>query len=142
MTFSNTCSFGLPERSTDNSCVHRIHTPSVHHEQYSLLTSTDHTCALWLKSLAAQDCSIIIVRMKTVQSSGPPYHLYAVSSTSSHFKSITTRSTTWTASPSPRHSVHRALLPEPTQSTNSANEPLSHVIYKRQKPAEHLYQRL
>ena len=41
------CSFGLPERSTDNStaCVHRIHTRSMHHEQYSLLTSTDHICA-------------------------------------------------------------------------------------------------
>ena len=25
--------------------VHRIHTRSVHHEQYSLLTSTDHICA-------------------------------------------------------------------------------------------------
>ena len=32
---------------------------------------------LWLKSLTAQDCSIIIVRMKIVQSSGPPSHLPA-----------------------------------------------------------------
>ena len=41
------CSFGLLERSTDNStrCVHRIHTCSVHHEHYNLLTSTDHVCA-------------------------------------------------------------------------------------------------
>ena len=32
---------------------------------------------LWLKSLTAQDCSIIMVCMKIVQSSGPPCHLPA-----------------------------------------------------------------
>ena len=67
MTFfsKKACSFGLPERSTDNSTgrVHRRHTRSVHHEHHSLLTSTDHICACG--SRLKSHC-IIFVRMKRV----------------------------------------------------------------------------
>ena len=63
--FDRACSFGLPERSTDNSTggVHRIHIPSVHHEQYSLLTSTNMKCvlvALELNGSRCLSCSIFV----------------------------------------------------------------------------------
>ena len=81
------CSFGLPERSTDNSteCVHRIHTRDVHHEHYSLLISTELR-----RHLCAHEESL---------SSGQACHLLAGLCL---FQSTTTRSTTWTARPSPR----------------------------------------
>ena len=95
MTIFSTCSFGLLERSTENStgCVHRIHTRSVHHEQYSLLTSTDHICACGSSSTAQElqrhHCS------HEEQFSSLVRHVISllVSSTSSHFQSTTTRST-------------------------------------------------
>ena len=42
------CIFWLMERSTDNLTggVHRIHTRSVHNEQYSLFRSTNMKCVL------------------------------------------------------------------------------------------------
>ena len=73
------CSFGLLERSTDNSTgVHTEHTP------VACITSTTvfsqaRTCnaCLRVKSWTAQDCSVMIVRMKIGQSSGQPWHLFA-----------------------------------------------------------------
>ena len=88
-------------------------------------------------SLTAQDCSIIIVRMKIVCPLVSHVISLLVSSTSSHFQSTTTRSTTWTARPSPR----RCPLPEPIQSTSSDKEPLSHVNSEWQKPAQHRSQK-
>ena len=86
---------------------------------------------LWLKSLTSQECSVIIVRMKTVSHLVRHVISLLVSSTSSHFQSTTTRSTTWTARPSPQDdTLHRAPLSEPIQSTSSAKEPLSHVNYE------------
>ena len=66
--------------------VHRMHTHSVHHEHYSLFTSTDHICA----------CGSGPWRLK--------YHVVSllVSASPSLFQSTTTRSTIWTTRPSPR----------------------------------------
>ena len=52
--------------------VQRIHTRDVHHEQYSLLTSTSMQCVLVAQELQRYHCA-----WKTVQSSGPPCHLPA-----------------------------------------------------------------
>ena len=87
-------------------------------------------CGSRLKSFTAQDCSVIIVRIKMVCHPVSDVISLLVSSTSSHFQSTTTRSTIWTARPSPRRHVHRAPLPEPIQSTSSAKEPLKHVNYE------------
>ena len=106
-------------KATGNSTrgVHRIHTRSVHYKHHSLLTSAN--ACLWLKSLTAQDCNVIIVRMKIVPSSGPspfnpPQH----------------------EAPPGLHDLlqddvaHRAPLPGLVQSTSSAIEPLSHVNFE------------
>ena len=113
--FFLTCSFGSPERSTDNSTesVHRIHTRSVQHEQYSLLTSTDHICACG-SSLTAQDCSATIVRMKTVSHLVRNAISLLVSSTSSHFQSTTSRSA--------RRSPRRHCTPSTSSGTFSVDK--------------------
>ena len=74
MTFFPACSFGLPERSTDNSTggVHRIHTRSVHHEHYSLPTSTNMKCVRLKHELQRHLCT----HEKSL-SSGQPCHLLA-----------------------------------------------------------------
>ena len=112
--------------------VHRIHTRSVHHEHYSLLTSTDHKCAcgsrlnVQCSSLSKSHCIIFVCLKESViwsAMSSPCWSLPHLLSSSP-----------------PKHeerpgqhgllqndNVHRAPLPEPLQSTSSANEPLSHV---------------
>ena len=77
------CSFGLLESSTDNSTgvVHRIHTSGVHHEHCS---------------------RVIFVRMKIVGHLVSHVISLLVSTSPSLSQSTTTRSTTWTARPSPR----------------------------------------
>ena len=76
MTFFPACSFGLPERSTDNSTggVDRIHTRSVHHEHYSLLTSTNMKYVLVAQDVMS--CSIFCARENSL-SSRQPCHLLA-----------------------------------------------------------------
>ena len=85
----------------------------------------------WLKSLKAQDCSVIIGRMKIVPSSGPPCRFFAGLF---HIFSLPVHHNT-------KHNlgqhdflqddtVHRAPRPEPCQSKSSANEPLSHANYE------------
>ena len=75
--FFSTCSFGLVERTTNNStrCVHRIHTRSVQ-EQNILFTRTNHICAcgsrVQRRKIERHHCA-----MKMVPSSGPPCHLFA-----------------------------------------------------------------
>ena len=99
------------------------------------------TCnaCLWLKSLTAQDCSVIIVRMNIVS------HLFShvisllVSSTSSHFQSTTTRSTTWTV----RHSPKRHCTPGTSFRTHTVDKQRQWTALARQlrewrKPAQHL----
>ena len=108
--------------------VNRIQTRSVHHEQHSLRTKTDHICACGSRASRLKNCSVIIVRMNTVSPLVRHVISLLVSSTSSHFQSTTTHE----APPGQYDllrddTVHRAPLPEPIQSTSSANEPLSHV---------------
>ena len=85
---------------------------------------------LWLKSLTAQDCSVIIGRMRIVPSSGPPcrllaglFHIFSlpVHHNTKHNLDSTTFSKT---------TLYTEHLPEPIQSKSSANEPLSHVNYE------------
>ena len=95
-------SFRLPERGTDNS-TGSVHTHSVHHEHYSLLTSTNMKCVLVAQDVT--NCSVIFGALKesVIWSviSSPWWSL-------PHFQSTTTRSTTWTARSSPRrHSTSR-----------------------------------
>ena len=63
-------------------CVHRIHTLSVHHEHYSLLTSTDHMCACGsgLEAKGREGLSRIVSSFLCSEknpSSGQPCHLLA-----------------------------------------------------------------
>ena len=72
-------SFGLPERGTDNSMggVHRIHTRSVRHEQYSLLTSTNMKCVLVAQELNGPGLQRHQSAHEMSLSSGQPCHLLA-----------------------------------------------------------------
>ena len=75
-----TCTFGLPERGTDNSteCVHRMHTRSVHHEHYNLLTSTDHICACGSRpSRLKHELQRHLCAHEKSLSSGQPCHFLA-----------------------------------------------------------------
>ena len=76
--------------------VHRIRTRSVHDEQYSILTSTNMQCVLVTRELqrhhGAHGNSSVIW---SVMSSAGLFHIFSL-------PVATTRSTTWTARPSPR----------------------------------------
>ena len=67
------------KRSTDNSmgCVHRIHTRSVHHEQYSLLTSTNMKCVLVAQELSGSGLQRHHCAHEKSVLSGQPCHLRA-----------------------------------------------------------------
>ena len=98
---------------TQNTGVHREKTQSF------------HNACLWLKSLAAQDCSVIIVRMKRV--------CHPVSHVISLLVSTSPSSPPQHEAPPGQHdllqddTLHRTPLPEPIQSTSSSQEPLSNV---------------
>ena len=86
---------------------------------------------LWLKSSTAQDCSVINVRHangSVIQS--------AMSSPCWSLPHVLTSSPPQHVAPPGQHDLlqedtaHRAPLPEPVQSTSSANEPLSHVNFE------------
>ena len=123
------CSFGLPKRSSDNSTggVHRIHTRSVHHEHCSLLTSTDPICAC---GPSHTDCSVILVCLKE------SVIWSAMSSPCWSLPHLLSSSPPQHEAPPGQHDLlqdntaHRAPLPQPIQSTISANEPLAHVNYE------------
>ena len=94
---------------------------------FSLLTSTDHTCACGsrFKSLTAQDCSVIIARMKIGQSSGQSCHLLAPLF---HTFSLPVHHNT-------KHHLDKTFSMTTTSSrtytvTSSADEPLSHANYE------------
>ena len=98
------------------------------------LTSTDHIWCLWLKSLTAQEverhhCAL---KKKSVIWS-------AMSSPCWSLPHLLTSSRPQHEAPPGQHdllrddSVHRAPLPEPIQSTSSANEPLSHVNFESRR---------
>ena len=111
----------------------RIHTLSVHHEHYSLLTSTDHMCACGsgLKAKGREGLSRIVSSLCSEKnpSSGQP------SSPCWSLPHLLSSSPPQHEAPLGQHDFlqddtgHRAPLPEPIQSTSSANEPLSHVQY-------------
>ena len=101
----------------------------MHHEQYSLLTSTDHICAQELKAqeLQRHHCALenssVIWSAHHVISAGL-FHIFSFPVYPQH------------EAPTGQHdllqddTVHRALLQEPIQSTSCACEPLSHVNYE------------
>ena len=119
MTIFSACSFGLPERGTENStvCVHKIHTRSVH----SLLTSTDHTCACG-SSRQGFSCIVSSLRASKNLSSGQPCHLRAG------------LCLTFSLPIHQDDTVHRAPLPAPLQSISSADESFSNVNFERRNP--------
>ena len=130
MTFFSACSFGVPERRTNNSTrsVHRTHTRSVHHEHYSLVTSTDHMCACGSKPARLKSHCIIFACLKESviwpAMSSPCWSLpHLVSSSPPQYEAPT-----WTGQHDVLQddTVLRAPLPEPIQPT----EPLSHVNYE------------
>ena len=98
--------------------VHRIHTRSVHHEHNSHLTSTDHICTC---GSGHKNCSVIFVRMNRVCHLVSHVISLLVSASPSLFQSTTTRSTTWTARPSPRRHC--------TPSTSSTTYPVDKQRY-------------
>ena len=131
-----TCSFGLPERGTDNSTesVHRIHTRCAHHEQYSLLTSTNMWCVLVAPELNGSSrivASLCAWKESVIQS--------AMSSPCWSLPHLLTSSPAQHEAPSGQHdllqddTVHRAPLPEPIQSTSLARQ-----LREWQNPAQHL----
>ena len=84
---------------TNRRGVYTEYTPAaLHHEQHSLLTSTDMKCVLMAQGT---NCSIIFVRINTVCHKVSHVIFLLVSTSPSLFQS-TTRSTTWTARPPPR----------------------------------------
>ena len=106
------------ERSTiRRRVIHIIHTRRVHHEQYNLLTHTNMKCALCGSSLTAQDCDVIIVRMKRVCLPRQPCHLFG--GLPHLLTSIPPQHETQPGEHDflQDDTVHRAPLPEPVQST-------------------------
>ena len=86
---------------------------------------------LWLKSLTARDCSVIIVRMKNSS-----VIWSAMSSPCWSLPHLLTSSPPQHEAPPAQHdllqndTVHQAPLPAPIQSTSSANDTLSHVNFE------------
>ena len=81
-------------------CTQNTHR-SVRHEQHSLLTSTNMQCVLVAQELNGSGLQRHHCAHENCQSSGQPCHLLA-GLFHTHFQSTRTRSTTWTARPSPR----------------------------------------
>ena len=104
-TWQNWNSWWWRERSTDNStgCFHRVHTRSVHHVQYSLLTSTNMKCVLVAQELNGSRCLSCSIFVRSNIVCHPVSHVISllVFTSPSLFQS-TTRRTTRTARPSPR----------------------------------------
>ena len=131
-----------PSRNWGSTILHTEYTPvACIMNNFSLLTSTDHTCASGsrFKSLTAQDCSVIIVRMKIGQSSGQPCHLLAglfhtfslpVHHNTKHHQDSTTFSMTSTSSRTYTVYKHRWWTA------------FTHKLREWQKPAQHLSHRL
>ena len=85
---------------------------------------------LWLKSLTAQDCSIIIVRMKPVQSSGQPCHLLAGLFQSTHNTKDHLDSTTFFKTTLYTEHFFQNLYSRQAALTNRSRTSITHVNYE------------
>ena len=93
---------GTQHRQFNGRCTQGVYTEytrSVHHKHYSVVTSTNMKCVLVAQDVMS--CSVFM-RMQIVTHLVSHVILLLVSTSPSHFQSTATRSTTWTARPSPR----------------------------------------
>ena len=133
--FLKACSFGLLERSTDNSTgVHTEYTPAACIMNTTVFSHprTWNAC-LWLK---AQELNGSGLQRHHCAHKNSSVIWSAMSSPCWSLPHLLTSHPPQHEAPPGQHdllqddTVHRAPLPEPKQSTSSASEPLSHVNYE------------
>ena len=125
------CSFGLPERNTDNSTVkHTEYTPVA-----CIMNKTVFSRAQITHVFVAQELNGSRIAASSLCAWKRFSHLVRhiisllLPSTSSHFQSTTTRSTTWTARPSPRRRCTPSTASRSRTSLREWHKPAQHLSH-------------